>query len=625
MKQVQRLAPAVLLTVACLVSAPQKTAIAEVPLLWGDEGGTPVRQGYHIEWYRSATMGNQGEVIVAWSDTRFGMRDVIAQKLTLANPASPHLWSDSSGPDLIDGLLVSGADKRQENPALCSDGNGGAFVSYVDYEQDPNGDLHINYLIDGEGGGALAWQQPVVLCTECEGYSFDPEYYVGIDHKVCPDQNGGAWIAWADRRNADLDVFISHVDADGFVDPIFGNNGLAVCTLQGNQRDFSMDQDGNRGVFLTWTDRRIQMDQNIYIEHVLSDGSLVHGNNGQCVTNNESFQTSVSLCWDGLDGCFVAFMDLADDNAGDVLVQHFNSELAASFAENGTPVANAQNIMEQNPRLTTAGSGNALLTWEDTRNDPNGNEIDLYCQKLSIDSASVWTSGGVPVSQATGFQVEARAIVNDDGISFVVWQEYGASNSTSICAQSLDTEGHARWQADGVPVVSLAPVEERAVSPTPQLDQEGGVFICWLDQSSGSTSKICTQHLNAEGELGFGNTGDTTASGIGGQAQNVKNLASDEGCLVFWSDPALEDGPHVFMQHLRQADGEYLLEPNGVPLEPTLDGGQDAYDLISDESGGAYVLLEVGRLQHAAVLPDTYRWKRQPALGCSPTRDTGLR
>ncbi len=539
-------------------------------------------------------MGNQGEVIVAWSDTRFGMRDVYAQKLSLANPASPHLWSDASGSNPIDGLLVSGADKRQEDPALCSDGNGGAFISYVDYGQDPAGDLYINYIIDGEGGGALAWQHPVVLCTECVGYSFDPEYYVGIDHQVCPDQNGGAWIAWSDYRNSSLDVFISHVDADGHVDPLFGDNGLAICTLQGNQQSISMDQDGDGGVFLAWTDRRVQADQNIYIEHVYADGSLASGSDGQCVTNRVGFQSSVRACWDGIDGCFVAFREYADDNAGDILVQHFDSELNASFAENGTPVSNGQNITEQNPQLTTAGAGSALLTWEDARNDPNNVESDLYCQKLSVDNASVWESGGVPVTQAEDFQVEARAVVNDAGIAFLTWQDFRASNAVSIYAQSLDENGQTLWPTDGIPVVSLAPAEAQSVYPTLRLDQEGGVFVSWLEAIPGYAAEIRTQHLNASGELSFGNTGDTTVKGIGGNANEVKNLAIDEGCLVFWTDPALGNGPHVFMQHLTQAEGECLLEPNGVPLEPTLDGGQYAYDLLADDNGGAYVLLEVG-------------------------------
>ena len=32
--------------------------------------GAPIRQGVHIEWYRTVSPGNSGEAIFVWSDTR---------------------------------------------------------------------------------------------------------------------------------------------------------------------------------------------------------------------------------------------------------------------------------------------------------------------------------------------------------------------------------------------------------------------------------------------------------------------------------------------------------------------------------------------------------------------------
>ena len=47
---------------------------------WIDDG-LPVRQGGHIEWQRSGAVGNSGEMIYVWSDTRYGIRDIFAQKI----------------------------------------------------------------------------------------------------------------------------------------------------------------------------------------------------------------------------------------------------------------------------------------------------------------------------------------------------------------------------------------------------------------------------------------------------------------------------------------------------------------------------------------------------------------
>ena len=42
---------------------------------------TPIRQGVHIEWYRTVCQGNDGSAIFVWSDTRYGMRNIFAQKV----------------------------------------------------------------------------------------------------------------------------------------------------------------------------------------------------------------------------------------------------------------------------------------------------------------------------------------------------------------------------------------------------------------------------------------------------------------------------------------------------------------------------------------------------------------
>ena len=43
--------------------------------------GAPIRQGVHVEWYRTVSPGNSGETIFVWSDTRYGMRNIFAHKI----------------------------------------------------------------------------------------------------------------------------------------------------------------------------------------------------------------------------------------------------------------------------------------------------------------------------------------------------------------------------------------------------------------------------------------------------------------------------------------------------------------------------------------------------------------
>ena len=118
---------------------------------WQDNG-VPVRQGIHIEWQRTGDNGNDGEMIFAWSDTRQGVRDIYAQKV---DENGNKIWSEN-------GVTVVETAGRQEDPILITDGNGGAFIIWRDYndDPDPNGDIYAQHILSD---GTLAWQENQVL------------------------------------------------------------------------------------------------------------------------------------------------------------------------------------------------------------------------------------------------------------------------------------------------------------------------------------------------------------------------------------------------------------------------------------------------------------------------------
>ena len=51
------------------------------PTSFDSQDGAPIRQGVHVEWYRTVAPGQQGEAIFVWSDTRYGMRNIFAHKV----------------------------------------------------------------------------------------------------------------------------------------------------------------------------------------------------------------------------------------------------------------------------------------------------------------------------------------------------------------------------------------------------------------------------------------------------------------------------------------------------------------------------------------------------------------
>ncbi len=563
----------------------QTVVAVDPPMYWDLVDGTPVRQGYHIEWQRSAENGANGEFIISWSDTRFGLRDLFAQKVDASSPAAPKQWSDTHGGESVDCLIVNADVIRQEDPVLITDEAGGALVSWIDFRDDLSGDIYMNRLVDGTGNGALAWDPDgVMICDECANGSEN------MSKSQCIDGAGGSWIVWSDHRATTWDLYLSHIDIDGNIDTNFGLNGRALCNEVGDQRTMSMEHDGNGGAFIVWVDQRDAADDNLYIEHVLANGTYVNNDNGRVVTDAPGRQYSAKVTWDGADGAFVAWVDLSNDNAGDVYVQHFNSSLEPTFAAGGVAVAAQENNAEANPRITPAGDGTTLMIWEDNRNDPGNTQADIYAQKMSPTNLTLWGEGGVPVTLAAGNQSQARLAADVDGSAFVVWEDYRHENYAAIYAQKLTEFGTRLYSNDGVYVIDSG---DDAIAPALRPDNEGGVFVAWGDLSRGSLG-IFTQHLNSAGEATFADDGDDSAWGISGSCSSVKNIGNDDGVLVFWVDPRNGDGPHVYMQNLARQDGEPQLDDNGVPVDLSLAGGQFSYQVLDDGEGGAFVLIEAG-------------------------------
>ena len=105
------------------------------------QDGAPIRQGVHIEWYRTVAPGSNGEAVFVWSDTRYGMRNIFAHKI---DQNGQLLWGDQ-------GAVVTDLPGRQEDPVAITDGSGGVFIAWVDYRFDEQGDIFIQHLnSDGE-------------------------------------------------------------------------------------------------------------------------------------------------------------------------------------------------------------------------------------------------------------------------------------------------------------------------------------------------------------------------------------------------------------------------------------------------------------------------------------------
>ncbi len=154
----------------------------------------------------------EGGAWIVWQDERAfaaRARDIYLQRLDA--DGRPHFAAN--------GLAVAARAGMEDQPTLCADGAGGVFVVWQDKTANP-----VFYDLHGQRvgpGGELLWNggQPKALVV----VDWDQD-----GPTLCPDGEGGCFLAWSDSRDDVGDVYAQRLDADG--NPRWAANGRAIAT-----------------------------------------------------------------------------------------------------------------------------------------------------------------------------------------------------------------------------------------------------------------------------------------------------------------------------------------------------------------------------------------------------------
>ncbi|SVD88329.1 uncharacterized protein METZ01_LOCUS441183, partial [marine metagenome] len=192
------------------------------------EDGAPIRQGVHIEWFRTVAPGNDGEAIFVWSDTRFGMRNIFAHKV---NQDGTFLWGDT-------GAIVTDLPGRQEDPVAITDGDGGAFIAWVDYRFDAEGDIFLQHV---DSNGNILLDENGVALAQVPGRQ--------LTINMCTDSLGGVFVTWQDKRGGvDDDIYGTHVSENHVINS--PGTGVPIVVEGGNQNAKSIEYAGDNEAFI---------------------------------------------------------------------------------------------------------------------------------------------------------------------------------------------------------------------------------------------------------------------------------------------------------------------------------------------------------------------------------------
>ncbi|MDK9700629.1 MAG: T9SS type A sorting domain-containing protein [bacterium] len=273
--------------------------------------------------------GGDGAILV-WEDQRRGLSYDLWGTRILGNGQTAPGFRANGTP-----IAVAAASQPYNSDySICTDGRGGAWVTWVDNRQSGDPDIYfqrlrangtllvdstgfqligatgeqakIRTVEDGRGGAFLVWYNNISLEENSELYmqridsSGTPRWNPGVagvplinvagcqtNPRIIASGIDTCIVAWEDFRtdpaaNSNEDIYINRVTGANTLVKLWGETGLPVCVNSYHQREMRMISDGSRGAVLFWEDERnySSPEQDFFAQRVNSNGEIGWGENG---------------------------------------------------------------------------------------------------------------------------------------------------------------------------------------------------------------------------------------------------------------------------------------------------------------------------------------------------------
>ena len=367
-----------------------------------------------------------GGAIVTWEDNRGGNWDIYAQRVRASGTVDP-AWP-------ADGLALCSAAGDQEDPAIVSDGAGGAIVTWQDYRTGTYSDIYAQR-VRASGTVDPAWPaNGRALCTALLNQWY-PE--------IATDGAGGAIVTWRDKRSiAYWDIYAQRVRASGTVDPAWPADGRALCTAADDQTNSRIVADGAGGAIVAWRDGRSDS-YDVYAEHVLASGAVdpAWPANGRALCTVGNNQEALAIVADGAGGAIVAWHDYRSGATPDIYAHHVlaSGTVDPAWPADGRALCTAAGDQSY-PRIASDGTGGAIVTWHDHRSDTN---YDIYAQHALASGAvdPAWPTDGRVLCSAPSDQGSPAIVADGASGAIVTWHDYRGGATSDIYAQRVDRYG----------------------------------------------------------------------------------------------------------------------------------------------------------------------------------------
>ncbi|TFG07810.1 MAG: hypothetical protein EU539_03930 [Promethearchaeota archaeon] len=448
--------------------------------------------------------------------------------------------NENSNPSLRGSLLdhsgipICKATRHQNWPRICSDGDGGAIITWSDqrnyevseldiYAQKINGTGGIKWNSDGEsitekdenqfgiqmisdeaGGAIIYWEDDDIIGSgkyaqrvnrsgqlkwtingELIGLAIQDSY------KLCSDGAEGAIIATSDG-----DIYAQRIDSNGVLRWGTEINGIPICTYSGSQSTPLICSDNAGGAVIAWIDQRTSgiSGSDIYAQRIDSSGNVLWTPDGITVCNASNNQEELQICCDGAGGAIIAWKDERDNS--DIYAQRINAAGACLWGDNGSSICSHSEAQIE-PKICSDGNEGAIITWIDYRN-MGSPYSDIFIQRINSTGDLEWNTDGVAICTGCYHRNYLEMCSDGAGGAIITWTDFRTDEYplSDIYAQRINSTGETKWDSNGAVVCT-----ESINSFDPEICSDGaeGAIITWTDSRNEPYTDIYAQRINSTG------------------------------------------------------------------------------------------------------------------------------
>ena len=418
--------------------------------------------------------------------------------------------------------LICSAINNQHEPCIAGDGNGGAVICWRDYRDEESifgGDIYAQYI---DFTGNIGWQQDGVSVFSGINGQFQP--------RIINSGTGDNIIIWNSNLGGfyNYDIYAQGMDFNGNL--LWNTNGIVITDTTGTEFNHVMISDGNGGVIICWQHfLGFGSELNLYAQHLDNNGLTLWSGDGNVVCEATENQMDPAICEDGNGGAIIAWLDdRNEDNSPDIYAQRISAEGAVQWTADGLMIC-GNSSPQSEPRICSDGNGGAVIIWKDNRND----EGDIYAQRVDNTGQLFWTNDGIPVCSVNGAQSNPQIVYDNNEGVIVVWEDHRYGMESDIFAQKVNLDGSLAWNADGIPVNTLA---DNQIEPRIICDEESYAIIVFRDYRSDEWGDIYAQRLDPAGNTLWTVNGEEVCTASGEQSWHRITADGSSGAVITWAD-----------------------------------------------------------------------------------------